>query len=75
VRSPSFGVFHRTPSPDTPPFVTLGSAVQAGQTLCLIEAMKVFTSITAPCAAVIDAILVEAGEEVEAGQVLFRLRP
>lgn len=75
VRSPSFGVFHRTPAPEAPAFVTEGASVEAGQTLCLIEAMKVFTAITAPCACVVEAILVEAGEEVEAGQPLFRLRP
>lgn len=74
VRSPSFGILHRTPSPDAPPFVTPGASVEAGQTLCLIEAMKVFTAITAPRAGVVDAILVEAGEEVEAGRPLFRLR-
>lgn len=74
VRSPSFGVFHPTPSPDAPPFATLGAVVEAGQTLCLIEAMKVFTAVTAPRAGVVEAILVKAGEEVEAGQILFRLR-
>ncbi len=74
VRSPSFGVFHRTPAPDAPPFVTVGATVEAGQTLCLIEAMKVFTAIAAPHAGTVEAILVESGEEVEAGQPLFRLR-
>ena len=74
VRSPSFGVFHRTPAPDAQPFVTVGATVRAGQTLCLIEAMKVFTAITAPHAGTVKAILVESGEEVEAGQPLFRLR-
>lgn len=74
VRSPSFGVLHRTPSPDAPPFVTVGASIEAGQTLCLIEAMKVFTAITAPHAGVVEAILAESGEEVEAGQLLFRLR-
>lgn len=74
VRSPSFGVFHRTPAPDAPPFVTVGATVEAGQTLCLIEAMKVFTAITAPQAGTVEAILAESGEEVEAGQPLFRLR-
>lgn len=74
VRSPSFGVLHRTPSPDAPPFVTVGASIEAGQTLCLIEAMKVFTAITAPRAGVVEAILAESGEEVEAGQLLFRLR-
>lgn len=74
VRSPSFGVFHRTPAPDSPPFVAEGTMVEAGQTLCLIEAMKVFTAIAAPQAGTVEAILVASGEEVEAGQPLFRLR-
>jgi acetyl-CoA carboxylase biotin carboxyl carrier protein len=74
VRSPSFGVFHSTPAPDAPPFVTVGAAVDEGQTLCLIEAMKVFTAITAPQAGTVEAILAEPGAEVEAGQPLFRLR-
>lgn len=74
VRAPSFGIFHRTPDPGSPPFVTAGATVEAGQTLCLVEAMKVFTSVTAPCAGEVEAILAEAGEEVEAGQILFRLR-
>ena len=73
VCAPSFGVFHRTPAPDAPPFVTPGARVEAGQTLCLIEAMKVFTAIAAPQAGTIEAILVESGAEVEAGQPLFRL--
>ena len=51
-----------------------GASVEAAQTLCLIEAMKVFTAIAAPRAGVVEAILAEAGEEVEAGQALFRLR-
>ncbi|WP_302474433.1 acetyl-CoA carboxylase biotin carboxyl carrier protein [Sabulicella glaciei] len=74
VRAPSFGVFHLTPDPGSPPFVTVGTTVEAGQTLCLIEAMKVFTSLTAPSAGVVQAILAEAGDEIEAGQILFRLR-
>ncbi|MEO3471987.1 biotin/lipoyl-containing protein [Roseomonas sp. CAU 1739] len=74
VPSPSFGVFHRTPAPGAPAFVMVGATVEAGQTLCLIEAMKVFTAIAAPRAGTVEAILVESGEEVEAGQPLFRLR-
>jgi len=74
VRSPSFGIFHGTPAPDAPPFVTVGTTVEASQTLCLIEAMKVFTPVTAPYAGTVEAILAEGGEEVEAGQMLFRLR-
>lgn len=63
--APSFGVFHRTPAPDAPPFVTPGARVEAGQTLCLIEVMKVFTAIAAPQAGTIEAILVEPGAEVD----------
>jgi acetyl-CoA carboxylase biotin carboxyl carrier protein len=74
VTSPSFGVFHRTAAPGAQPFVAVGDAVAAGQTLCLLEAMKVFTGITAGEAGVIDAILAEAGAEVEVGQPLFRIR-
>lgn len=74
VSSPSFGVFHITPSPDAPPFVAAGAAVEAGQTLCLIEAMKIFTAVAAPRAGVVEAVLARAGDEVEAGQALFRLR-
>lgn len=74
VCAPSFGVLHRTPAPDAPPFVTAGAAVEAGQTLGLLEAMKVFTAITATEAGVVEAILVASGEEVEAGRPLFRIR-
>lgn len=73
VRSPAFGVVHLQRSPGTPPLVTAGEAVTAGQVLCLIEAMKVFTELPAPCAGVMDAVLVESGQEVEAGQPLFRM--
>ncbi len=73
IRSPSFGILHRAPSPDAPPFVVLGDRVEAGQTLFLIEAMKVFTALPAPRAGTVDAILVASGEEVEAGQLLMRL--
>jgi acetyl-CoA carboxylase biotin carboxyl carrier protein len=74
VRSPSFGVFHRTPAPDASPFVVVGSVVDAGQTLGLIEAMKVFTAIVAPHTGIVDAILAESGAEVEVGQPLFRIK-
>lgn len=75
VRSPSFGIFHSTPAPEAAPFVVVGSAVEAGQTLCLIEAMKAFTAVVVPAPGTVAEILVEAGQEVEAGQPLFVIRP
>lgn len=72
LRAPLFGVVHLRPSPDEPPFIVAGQPVTAGQTLCVIEAMKVFNEVRAELDAVVDAILVTSGQEVEAGQVLLR---
>jgi acetyl-CoA carboxylase biotin carboxyl carrier protein len=72
-RSPLHGVVHLHPSPGAPPFVRIGQTVHAGQTLCTVEAMKAFTELRAEADGVIDAILVETGQEVEASQILFRL--
>lgn len=69
----SYGVIHLTPAPDSQPFVTLGQKVAAGQSLCTIEAMKVFSPIEADIPGTIAAILVEDGAEVTAGQALFRI--
>lgn len=73
VSAPSFGVVHLAPSAGAGPFVTLGQLVEAGQSLCVIEAMKVFSQVEAEAAGTIAAILVEDGAEVSAGQPLFRL--
>lgn len=73
VRAPLFGVVHLQPSPGAPPFVAPGLAVKAGQTLCVIEAMKVFNEVRAEHDATVDAALVTSGQEVEAGQPLLRL--
>ena len=73
VAAPLFGIVHLHRSPGTPPLVTAGQAVAAGQVLCLIEAMKVFTELRAEQAGTVAAVLVETGQEVEAGQALFRL--
>lgn len=73
VCSPLYGILHLTPSPDEPPFVTVGSTVQAGQTLCIVEAMKMFHQVKASAAGTVQALLAEAGQEVESGQPLFRL--
>ena len=72
LRAPLFGVLHLQPEPGEPPFVVAGQAVKAGQTLCVIEAMKVFNEVLAEHDAVVDAVLVSSGQEVEAGQALLR---
>ena len=73
VRAPLFGVVHLTPSPDASPFVVVGQAVKAGETLCVIEAMKVFNNIRAERNGVVDAVMATSGSEVEAGQLLMRI--
>ncbi|MEN5029046.1 acetyl-CoA carboxylase biotin carboxyl carrier protein [Pseudomonas sp. Ps21-P2] len=73
VCSPLYGVLHLTPSPDEPPFVAIGDAVTAGQTLCIVEAMKMFHQVTAIRAGQVNAILTAGGTEVESGQPLFDL--
>ncbi|HKW84284.1 MAG TPA: acetyl-CoA carboxylase biotin carboxyl carrier protein subunit [Burkholderiaceae bacterium] len=70
--APLFGVLHWQSAPGEPPFVVAGQSVKAGQTLCVIEAMKVFNEVRAEHDAVIDAVLAASGQEVEAGQALLR---
>jgi acetyl-CoA carboxylase biotin carboxyl carrier protein len=71
--APLYGVVHLQPTPGEPPFVQPGQQVAAGQTLCVIEAMKVFNEVRAEADFTIAEVLVRSGEEVEAGQPLFRL--
>ncbi|GAN84504.1 biotin/lipoyl-binding protein [Novacetimonas hansenii] len=73
ITAPSYGVFHLSPTPGAPPFVTVGQAVRAGQEVGLVEAMKVFNAVRTEQAGKIAAVLVEDGTEVEAGTPLFRL--
>ena len=73
VRAPLFGLVHLNPSPDAPPFVVAGQAVKAGETLCIIEAMKVSNNICAERDGVIEAVVATSGSEVEAGQLLMRI--
>lgn len=73
VRSPLYGVCHLAPKAADPPFVTVGQGVSAGQTLCLIEAMKVFSPVQAETDGTVTEILVAAGAEVTANQPLFRI--
>ncbi len=71
VKSPMVGSFYRAPSPGTPSFVDIGQTVNAGDTLCIIEAMKLLNEIETDKGGVIKAILVENGQAVEFGQPLF----
>jgi acetyl-CoA carboxylase biotin carboxyl carrier protein len=70
--APLYGVVHLQGTPGEAPFVAAGQAVTAGQTLCVIEAMKVFNEVRAERDGVLQAVLVVSGDEVEAGQPLFR---
>ena len=71
VKSPMVGTFYRSASPGSKPFVDVGQQVNSGDTLCIIEAMKLLNEIDADQAGVIKAILVENGQPVEFGQPLF----
>ncbi|MEW6689866.1 MAG: acetyl-CoA carboxylase biotin carboxyl carrier protein [Pseudomonadota bacterium] len=71
IKSPMVGTFYRAPSPEAKPFVTVGEQVEQGQTLCVIEAMKLMNEIEADVAGTVKAILVENGQPVEYGQALF----
>jgi acetyl-CoA carboxylase biotin carboxyl carrier protein len=70
--APLYGVVHLQPTPGEPPFVQAGQTIHAGQTLCVIEAMKVFNEVRAERDATLQEVLVRSGQEVEAGQPLFR---
>jgi len=71
VKSPMVGTFYRAPSPGAPSFVEVGQAVTKGQTICIIEAMKLLNEIAADATGTIKSILVENGQPVEYGQGLF----
>ena len=71
VKSPMVGSFYRCPSPGAKAFVEVGQSVNAGDTLCIIEAMKLLNEIEADHSGIIKAILVESGQAVEYGQPLF----
>jgi acetyl-CoA carboxylase biotin carboxyl carrier protein len=75
VRAPMVGSFYRRASPQDPPFVEIGTKVKAGDPLCLIEVMKLYTTIPSPADGVIEAIAVEDAAPVEFDQVLFVIRP
>ncbi|NEO27649.1 MAG: acetyl-CoA carboxylase biotin carboxyl carrier protein [Kamptonema sp. SIO4C4] len=75
ITSPMVGTFYRAPAPDEEPFVEIGDQVRSGQTVCIIEAMKLMNEIESEVSGQILEILVENGEPVEYGQVLMRVNP
>jgi acetyl-CoA carboxylase biotin carboxyl carrier protein len=74
VTSPFVGSFYCSPTPDAPPFVEVGSVVRPGQTLCIIEAMKLMNEIEAECAGTVTDVFAQNGKSVEYGQKLFRIK-
>ena len=75
VRSPMVGTFYDSPNPDSDPFVKEGQKVAKGETLCLVEAMKMFNQIESEVSGTVVAVLVESGQPVEFDQPLFVIRP
>jgi acetyl-CoA carboxylase biotin carboxyl carrier protein len=74
VTSPFVGTFYRSPSPDAPSFVDIGSVVRPGQTLCIVEAMKLMNEIEAEVSGTIIEAFAQNGKSVEFGQKLFRVK-
>ena len=75
IKSPMVGTFFRAPAPDAPPYVDTGSRVKKGDTLCIIEAMKLMNELECEVAGTIAEVCVGNAEPVEYGQVLFRIEP
>lgn len=73
VRSPFVGIFYRSPSPDAPPFVEVGERVEKGQTLCIIEAMKIMNEVESDVTGKVIKIYVENGSPVEYNHPLFAI--
>lgn len=75
VESPMVGTFYRAPAPDAPPYVEVGDRVSKGQTLCILEAMKLMNELEAEVSGTVREICIGNGEPVEYGQILFRIAP
>ena len=75
IDAPLVGTFYTSPAPDQAPFVLPGDRVSKGQTVCLIEAMKMMSEVPAPCDCVIESVCKSNGELVAFGEPLFRYRP
>lgn len=73
VESPMVGTFYRAPSPEAPPFVEAGDSVRPGQTLCILEAMKLMNELQCEVHGTVRKVLIENGEPVEYGQALFEI--
>lgn len=71
IKSPIVGTFYRSPGPDKPPFIKIGDTVKSGDTVCIIEAMKLFNEIESDASGVVVKVLVEDASPVEYDQVLF----
>ena len=75
VRAPMVGTFYLRPSPDQPPFVTVGSMVQADDTVCLVEVMKMFNTVKAGVTGTVERIVVENGKPVQHDQIVLLIKP
>lgn len=75
IVAPLTGVFYLSPSPSSPPFVEVGDTVQAGQVICIVEAMKVFNEIKAEISGTISSIVATNGQLVQKGEALIRVQP
>ncbi len=75
IKSPMIGTFYRTANPDSPPFVSVGDKITKGQTVCIIEAMKLFNEIESEVSGTIIKVMVENSSPVEYDQVLFVVEP
>jgi len=75
IEAPMVGTFYRAPQPGAPPFVEEGQPIGAGQTLCILEAMKLMNEVKADVDGIVRSILVENAQPVEFGQLLFELEP
>ena len=75
IDAPLVGTFYAAPAPDQPPFASAGTRVGKGQTVCLIEAMKMMSEVPAPCDCVIEEVLKADGQLASFGEPLFRYRP
>ena len=74
ITSPFVGTFYRSPSPEAPSFVEVGSVVRTGQTLCIVEAMKLMNEIEAELSGTVIEVFAQNGKSVEFGQKLFRIK-
>jgi acetyl-CoA carboxylase biotin carboxyl carrier protein len=75
IKSPMVGTFYRSPAPDEPPFASIGDRIRSGQTVCIIEAMKLMNEIEAEIAGQVMEVLVENGQPIEFGQTLMYINP